>query len=169
MTFADCIRAGGVAVFPADTVYGLACDPGNPEAIARLYELKGRAPTKPSALMVFSLDDLPPMPRRARALLPGPVTLLITASDGATRGIRFPVTELQGPPVLQSSANHSGGPDARSLADIPQSIRDGADLVIDGGPLPGTPSTVVDFTVEPYRIVREGALTAAEVADRLST
>jgi L-threonylcarbamoyladenylate synthase len=167
--FGGCIRAGGVVVFPADTVYGLACDPGNPEAIARLYALKGRSPTKPAALMFFSVDDLPPIPGQGARLLPGPVTLLIPDGPGKKLGVRFPVTRLTGPPVLQSSANHTGGPDARTLDEVPAEIRAGADLVIDGGTLPGTPSTVVDLTVEPYRIVREGALSAAEIASRLAT
>ncbi len=70
--------------------------------------------------------------------------------------------------MLQSSANLTGAPDARTLEEVPDSIKAGADLVLDGGTLPGTPSTVIDLTVEPYRIVREGALTAAEVASRLS-
>ena len=70
-------------------------------------------------------------------------------------------------PILQSSANHSGRPDARTLDEVPEDIRAGADLVIDGGELPGTPSTVIDLTADPYRIVREGALTAAEVASIL--
>lgn len=168
--FGAVIRGGGVVVFPADTVYGLACDPGNPEAVARLYALKGRPPTKPAAVMYFSLEDLPPIPQRGRGLLPGPVTLLILDPQDAEKklGVRFPVTDLKGPPVLQSSANHSGGPDARSLGEVPADIRAGADLVLDGGTLPGTPSTVIDLTVDPYRIVREGALSAAEVASRLS-
>lgn len=161
--FGECVRAGGVVVFPADTVYGLACDPENTEAVARLYALKGRPPTKPAAVMFFSLSDLPPIPGRARELLPGPVTLLIPGSEGTKLGVRFPKTTLSGPPVLQSSANRSGEPDARTLDEVPQEIRDGADLVIDGGPLPGTPSTVIDLTVDPYRIVREGALPAAAV------
>lgn len=167
--FGAVIRAGGVVVFPADTVYGLACDPDNPEAITRLYELKGRAPTKPAATMYFSLSDLPPIPGNAQNLLPGPVTLLIPDESGATIGIRFPVTDLQGPPVLQSSANRSGAPDAKALSEVPDDIKQGADLVIDGGTLPGTPSTVIDFTCDLYRIVREGALTAAEVARILAT
>ncbi len=167
--FEDRIRGGGVVVFPADTVYGLACDPGNPQAVARLYALKGRAPTKPAARMVFSLDALPPIPARGRRLLPGPVTLLVP-SDTGTLGIRYPAgTILEGArvTVLQSSANHSGGPDARTLDEVPADVRAGADLVLDAGPLPGTPSTVIDLTADPYRIVREGALTAAEVASIL--
>jgi L-threonylcarbamoyladenylate synthase len=169
MTFEECIRAGGVVVFPADTVYGLACDPENAAAVERLYALKGRPPNKPSALMAFSFESLPPIPERARRLLPGPVTLLVPG-DAGTIGIRYPAgTPIEGSQVvvLQSSANHSGGPDARTLDEVPRDIRDGADLVIDGGPLPGTPSTVIDFTTDPYRIVREGALSAADVASIL--
>ena len=155
--FAEVIRAGGVVVFPADTVYGLACDPGNPEAIERLYALKGRRPDKPSALMVFSAADLRRCRRgwsawcRARSRCCSRERTGRWASASQRRTCR--------PTVLQSSANHSGEPDARTLAEIPADIRDGADLVIDGGELPGTPSTVIDFTgAEPWRIVREGAL-----------
>lgn len=169
--FGACIRAGGVVVFPADTVYGLACDPGNAEAVARLYALKGREPSKPAALMFFSTADLPPIPQGGARLLPGPVTLLVPDPDrpGATLGVRFPETRLTGPPVLQSSANHAGGADARTLAEVPADIRAGADLVLDGGTLPGTPSTVVDLTGDTWRIVREGALTAADIASRLAS
>lgn len=176
MTFEECIRAGGVAVFPADTVYGLACDPGDPAAVERLYALKGRQPDKPAAIMFFAREDLPPIPHRAATLLPGPVTLLLPNPDGlfplaggTALGIRFPVVALTGPPVLQSSANHAGGPDARTLDEVPPDIRAGADLVIDGGTLPGTPSTVIDLTGEEPRIIREGAVSAAEVASRLGS
>lgn len=164
--FEAVIRGGGVVVFPADTVYGLACDPDNRAAVDRLYALKGRAPTKPAATMFFSLAALPPIPGRGIELLPGPVTLLVP-NEGRTLGVRLIQDVGSDLTVLQSSANHSGGPDARTLDEVPSDIRDGADLVIDGGPLPGTPSTVVDLTVEPYRIVREGALSAAVVASIL--
>jgi L-threonylcarbamoyladenylate synthase len=178
--FARCIAGGGVAVFPADTVYGLACDPESAAAVERLYALKGRAPDKPAAVMFFGLDAalaaLPELGQRsvaaARALLPGQVTLLLSnpagrfplAGGGAVLGLRVPdVPLLAGVtvPVLQSSANVAGGPDARTLGDIPAQIRDGADLVIDGGELPGTPSTVVDLTRYEdggdWTVVREGA------------
>jgi L-threonylcarbamoyladenylate synthase len=164
--FERCIASGGVAVFPADTVYGLACDPASPAAVARLYELKGRPPDKPAAVMFFALHRalaaLPELAPRLRgaveALLPGAVTLLLPnplaryplacGPDPWTLGLRVPAP---GPladvdmPVLQSSANRSGGPDARALDEVDPAIRDGADLVVDGGPLPGTPSTVVDL------------------------
>jgi L-threonylcarbamoyladenylate synthase len=174
--FEDCIRAGGVVLFPADTVYGLACDAEDADAVEKLYALKGRAPDKPAAVMFFAREDLPPIPHRGAALLPGPVTLLVPNPDGRyplaggeALGVRFPFVPFTGPPVLQSSANRAGGADARTLDEVPEHIRDGADLVIDGGALPGTPSTVVDLTGEQWRIVREGAFSAAEIASRLGT
>jgi len=165
--FERCIAGGGIAVFPADTVYGLACDPDNAAAVARMYALKGRAPDKPAAVMRFSLDDLPPLPPRtdaaARRLLPGPVTVVVGGL-----GLRVPDVPLLGGvriAVLQTSANHAGGPDARRLEDVPADIRAAADLVIDGGELPGTPSTVVDLTryeeMDEWTVLREGALPRA--------
>ena len=164
MTFEDCIRAGGVVLFPADTVYGLAVDPGNEEAVERMYALKGRAREKPSALMYFSLDDVPDLPDEARKLLPGPVTVILP--DG--RGIRVP----EGPPlagisVLQTSANQSGGPDPRRLDEVHAAIREGVDLEIDGGELPGIPSTVVELSGEDFRILREGAVSADRIRQLL--
>ncbi|MGB2710866.1 MAG: L-threonylcarbamoyladenylate synthase [Conexibacter sp.] len=188
--FQACIEGGGVAVFPADTVYGLACSPLDAQAVERLYGLKGRPPDKPAAVMWFdrdrALDALPELGPRTRTacerLLPGPVTLLLPnpqerfplAGGGAVLGVRVPrVPALAGVPlaVLQSSANLAGGPDARTLDEIPREIRDGADLVLDAGPLLGTPSTVVDLTAYAAEgrvaIVREGAVPAAEVARAL--
>jgi L-threonylcarbamoyladenylate synthase len=186
--FERCVLAGGVVVFPSDTVYGLACDPGSHVAVERLYALKGRAADKPAAVMLFSLAAalaaLPGLGTRTRAalraLLPGPVTLLLPnplgrfplacTSDPGTLGLRVPeLPALAGVEVavLQSSANHAGGPDARRLADVPSSIRDGADLVLDGGTLPGTPSTVIDLRAYEHdgrwTVVRAGALAAAAV------
>jgi L-threonylcarbamoyladenylate synthase len=170
----SCAAAGGVAVFPADTVYGLACDPSNPDAVARLYELKGRPLEKPAAVMFFD-TDWPEVGPRTHALmerlLPGGVTLLLPnpaglfplacGPDRSTLGLRVPFLAPVGRPVMQSSANVSGGPDARRLHDVPEEIRAGADLVIDGGELPGTPSTVVDlreYEIGRWSILREGAV-----------
>jgi L-threonylcarbamoyladenylate synthase len=191
--FSLTIAAGGVAVFPADTVYGLAAAPSDAAAVARLYELKGRSAAKPAALMFFDRDralaELPGLgPRTRRALerlLPGGVTLLLPDPDpdraaaGAALGLRVP--RLDGPlaalagvelPVLQSSANVSGGPDPRTVADVPEAIRGGVDLVLDAGPLPGTPSTVIDLRRwedgGAWTIVREGALAREAVADALN-
>jgi L-threonylcarbamoyladenylate synthase len=194
-TFERCMSVGGVAVFPADTVYGLACDPDSREAVERLYLLKRRRPDRPAAVMFFdpelaaaALPELGSRTTRAlEALLPGAVTLLLPnpagrfplAGGGDTLGLRIPA--LHGPlsalaairwPVLQSSANRSGGPDARRLDEVPEFIRDAADLVLDAGELPGTPSTVVDLrTYEhdgDWSIVREGAVPEDEVDAALS-
>jgi L-threonylcarbamoyladenylate synthase len=178
-----CVAGGGVAVFPADTVYGLACDPDNEAAVTRLYELKGRPPSKPAAVMRFDLDLPPAGPRitaAMHALLPGGVTLLLPnprhlyplacGPDPDTLGLRVPFLAPVGRPVLQSSANRAGGPDARRLDEVPSEIRDGADLVLDGGELPGTPSTVIDlrgYERGEWRIVREGAVPAERVAEVL--
>jgi L-threonylcarbamoyladenylate synthase len=195
-TFARCIRVGGVAVFPADTVYGLACEPDLDDAVDRLYRLKGRRPDKPAAVMFFQRDlalaalpELGPHTREAvDKLLPGPFTVLLPnpsrrfplacGPDPETLGLRVPdlppalaTLERVEWPVLQSSANRAGGPDARRLDDVPESIRAAADLVLDGGELPGTPSTVVDLRpyeqARDWRIVREGAASRADVAERL--
>jgi L-threonylcarbamoyladenylate synthase len=180
--FERCIAGGGVAVFPTDTVYGLACDVENRAAVTRLYALKGRTAEKPSAVMFFDTDlalsALPELGPRTgaalRRLLPGGVTVLLEnpreryplacGADGATLGLRVPVvSSLAGVrrAVLQSSANSAGGQDPRRVRDVPDEIRAGADLVIDAGELPGTASTVIDL--RPYEadgsweVVRAGA------------
>jgi L-threonylcarbamoyladenylate synthase len=195
-TFARCIAVQGVAVFPADTVYGLACEPDSKEAVYRLYRLKGRKPDKPAAVMFFdvglalaALPELAAATRDALArLLPGAVTVLVPnpagrfplagGDDPSTLGLRVPRLEGElaplaavGWPVLQSSANLAGGPDPSRLDDVPEPIRAGADLVLDGGDLPGTPSTVVDLRryaeAGEWRVVREGAVPAGAIADLL--
>ena len=183
---AGIVAAGGVAVFPADTVYGLACDPEDEMAVRRIYELKGRPEDKPAAVMWFHRDAVDvPVGERTRAvmdaLLPGPVTLLLAnpehryplacGPDPSTIGVRVPdIPEMTywRRPILQTSANLAGGPDARRLQDVPESIRAGADLCIDGGELPGLASTVVDLRrfeeTGEWDVLREGALPRDAVA-----
>jgi tRNA threonylcarbamoyl adenosine modification protein (Sua5/YciO/YrdC/YwlC family) len=186
------MSVGGVAVFPADTVYGLACDVHNRVPVQRLYRFKRRSPAKPSAVMFFDIElalaALPELGPRTRSalerLLPGPVTVLLPnplarfplacGDDLSTFGLRVPVAPaLEGVswPVLQSSANLAGGADARRLEEVPEQIRGAADLVIDGGELPGTPSTIVDLRAfeesGEWGIVREGGMVAADVAGAL--
>ncbi len=195
-TFERCMAVGGVAVFPADTVYGLACEPESREGAQRLYALKRRRPGQPAAVLFFqpslALAALPELGPRTRdallALLPGPVTLLLPnpaarfplacGPDSAVLGLRVPApsagTAALGAvrwPVLQSSANLAGGPEARRLGDVDAGIRAGADLLLDGGELPGVASTIVDLTAYEatgeWVVVREGALPAAAIAARL--
>jgi L-threonylcarbamoyladenylate synthase len=183
--FEECVARGGVALFPADTVYGLATGAESAEGVRRLYEIKGRAQDRPAAVMFFRLDDalaaLPELGPRTREaleqLLPGPVTLLLPNPErrfplagGEQLGLRVPDVPALGDvrtPVLQSSANPSGGADARRLEDVDPDIRAQVDLELDGGELPGTPSTVVDLTRYEadgeYSVLREGALDAASL------
>jgi L-threonylcarbamoyladenylate synthase len=194
---AACLAGGGVAVFPADTVYGLACSPEDVAAVSRLYALKGRSEGKPSAVMFFAVEPalaaLPELGRRTRVLLerllPGAVTALLPnpdqrfplacGEDLGTLGLRVPAPPEAAAwladvdvPVLQSSANLAGGPDPRRLIDVPVAIRLGADLVVDAGELPGTPSTVVDLRrfeeAGEWAVVRAGAVAEEAIAEAVA-
>jgi L-threonylcarbamoyladenylate synthase len=192
----QCVAEGGVAVFPSDTVYGVCCDPENGEAALRMFKLKGRPSRRACAVMFFSLDaaydampELLDIERLAlEALLPGPVTLLLAnrgghfaaacRSDPTTLGLRVPrlpddldaLCEVSRP-IMQSSANLSGQSDARTLQDVPASILEGADLVLDGGELPGAASTVIDLrdfsSGRRWHLLREGPLQREAVRERL--
>ena len=182
------LRAGGLAVLPTDTVYGLAADGESESAARALYVVKGRDAIQPTALLFASvevlLERVPRLPARearlARALLPGRLTLVVSnpgrrygwLSPGRpeTIGVRVPALDGAAREVLDAlgvlvatSANLPGGPDPRRLADVPEEIRGAVHAVLDGGVLPGTPSTVVDVTDAEARVLREGAVPAAEV------
>ncbi|MCW3010379.1 MAG: L-threonylcarbamoyladenylate synthase [Solirubrobacterales bacterium] len=192
-TFERCMAVEGVAVFPADTVYGLACEPESKEGARRLNALKRRRPGQAAAVLFFqpslALAALPELGPRTRdallALLPGPVTLLLPnpaarypiacGADSSVLGLRVPrlppalaALETVKWPVMQSSANLTGQPEAHRLEDVDPGIREGADLLLDGGELPGVASTIVDLTAYEaagtWTVVREGALPAAAVA-----
>jgi L-threonylcarbamoyladenylate synthase len=176
------LLAGEPAVLPTDTVYGL-CSLPTEEAVARLRALKGTPEEQPIALLCAGLEGLlhhaPWLRGRPElVLLPGPYTLILpnperaypwlTGSRQDTIGVRVPelrgealaaVIELGG--VAATSANLHEGPDPRRLEDVPEEIRS-AVAALDGGELPGTPSTVVDFSVweedGTFEVLREGAL-----------
>lgn len=186
-----CIGGGGVALFPADGLYGLACDPLNAAAIERIHRIKGRDEGKPSAVMYLSplamrelLGELGPRTRQAvSALLPGPVTLVV-----ANPGHRYPLACRQDPgrlgvrlidgplagamcPLFQTSANRSGEPPASSFDGASREIVEGVDLAIDGGRLAGLPSTVVDLSGFDddggWTVLREGGLAEPDLAAAL--
>ena len=188
----EALRNGKPIVMPFDTVYGLAADPFREEPTRRLYELKGRDQTEPSALVArdfdYLLECLPEIDRRAmslaRLLLPGPVTLVLTnparrfrwltGTNPEAIGIRVPDFDGPGAEVLArvgalvaTSANHPGGPDPKRLDEVAEDIREGAGAVVDGGELPGSPSTVIDLSGMTPRILRDGALPAEEALRRL--
>jgi L-threonylcarbamoyladenylate synthase len=188
-----CVAGGGVAVFPSDGLYGLACDPLDAGAIAKIHRLKGRDDGKPSAVMYFSplalrelVSGMGPRTKAAvSALLPGPVTLVVANSqqryplacreDRERLGIRLIGGPLAGTmcPVFQTSANLSGEPAPARFIDVPKEIIEGADLAIDGAVLRGLPSTVVDIaTIEDdgsWRILRDGALSPGDLASKLAS
>jgi len=185
------IREGRPVVLPTDTVYGLCADPYREAPSRELYRMKGTPPDQPMALLVCDIDLLfecvPELRGRSgtmvRALLPGPFTLIlpnpaqryrwITGSTPDRIGVRVP--ELTGPgaevvsrvgAVVATSANSHGGSDPRRLEDVPVEIRAGAAAVVDGGELPGTPSTVLDLSGDEPRVIREGAVPAEEALER---
>jgi L-threonylcarbamoyladenylate synthase len=188
-----CIAGGGVAVFPSDGLYGIACDPLDAGAIARIHRVKGRDDGKPSAVMYFSPLAMRELvaglgPRAAAAvsaLLPGPVTLVVDnpqsryplacREDESKLGIRLIGGPLGGTmcPVFQTSANLSGEPPPASFDAIPDAILDRVDLAIDGGELPGLPSTVVDISAidedGSWRVLRQGALSEGDLASALAS
>lgn len=181
--FADTVSKGGVAIFPADTVYGVACDPDDADAARHMYEIKGRPQDKPAAVMFFSvtrlLDTLDELDADTRAaivqLLPGPFTLVVpnprgrypAASAGLPEQMGLRVPALTGDlepltnvriPVMQTSANLSGGPDAHTLQEVDPAVLAAVDLALDGGEVGGTASTVVDLTPDDgWRCLRKGA------------
>jgi L-threonylcarbamoyladenylate synthase len=190
----EAIRGGRLALIPTDTVYGLATNPYSEAPVRRLYRAKGRDDVQPTALVAADLDVLfecvPELRGRAgtiaRALLPGAFTLVLpnpahrfgwlTGTSPETIGVRVP--ELAGPggevlakvgAIVATSANLPGGPDPRTLDDVPLELRSAAEAIVDGGELPGTPSTVIDFTGAEPVVLREGAGSAADALRAVSS
>jgi L-threonylcarbamoyladenylate synthase len=176
------IRAGKVVIMPTDTVYGLACSPYTPEPAERLSKLKHRPPEQPISLVANDIGMLfecvPELRGRSgtivRALLPGPYTLVLpnpakryrwlTGTRPDSIGVRVPDLDGYGRQVLErvgavaaTSANLHGAPEPSSVSDILQELIDGIVELVDAGPLPGPPSTVIDFTGPEPRVLREGA------------
>jgi L-threonylcarbamoyladenylate synthase len=180
--------AGEPVVLPTDTVYGL-CSLPTDEAVARLRTLKGMPADQPIALLCADVESLlqhaPWLRGRPELdLLPGAYTLILPNPDGAfpwlagsrpdTIGVRVPdlrgealatVVEVGG--LAATSANVHGGTDPRRLEDVPHEVRAGSGGHIDGGELPGTPSTVIDFTGDKPRVLREGAAPSGEAIRRV--
>lgn len=171
-------------MLPTDTVYGLCGDLSSETAVSEIYRLKQRPAEQPLALLAASVEALlelvPELPRPTlEMLLPGPYTLVLpnpaqrfralTGSAPETIGVRVPqlpdVTAdvlAQFGAVVATSANLHGRPETRTLEELPDEIRDGVGAVVDGGEVPGTPSTVLDLTGAEPRVLREGAVPAAE-------
>jgi len=190
---AAALRAGEPVILPTDTVYGLCAAADEPAPTGRLYALKGRDPAQPSALLAADLEVLlecvPELHGRgeqiARALLPGPYTLILqnparrypwlTGSSPDAIGVR--VAQLpdaaaqvlaQVGAVVATSANRPGEPEPRRVEDVPSEFRDAVGAVVDAGELPGRSSTVIDFTGSEPRVLREGAGSVAAALSALA-
>lgn len=190
----EAVRAGLPVLLPTDTVYGLVASADREEYATRVYRLKGRAETQPTALLASNIDDLfrciPELRGRAevivRELLPGPYTLILenpalryrwlTGVRTDAIGVRVPelpeasrrvVEAVHG--VMATSANDPGGPNPVTLDDVPQRIRDAVGAELDLGALPGTPSTVIDFTYDDPVVIRDGIAPAAEAIARVQS
>lgn len=187
MNAVEAIRAGRLAVVPTDTVYGLACDPGIEGAVRALAALKGRPPGQPVALVASSPDLLAELVPELRDLalpsgaftfvVPNPARRLpwLTGERPDAIGVRLP--DLAGPGrdvldavgvVAATSANRHGEQDPRRLDEVPDEIRRAVAAVVDGGELPGIPSTVIDLTGDEPRVLREGAVPATEALARFA-
>jgi L-threonylcarbamoyladenylate synthase len=185
----EALRQGLPVVLPTDTVYGL-CAIATQDATERMYALKGRAAGQPTALLAATVEQLlgavPELDAKLlHALLPGPFTLVVpnparrypwlTGETPEAIGVRVPelpasareVVSAAGP-IVATSANLPGGPDPRRLDDVPAELRERVAALVDGGELPGTPSTVVDLTADEPRVIREGAVPSSETLSRLA-
>ena len=187
----DAIQRGKTVILPTDTVYGLAASAFHSEAVLTIYRLKQRPVTQPTAILTTDVDMLfelvPEIRGRAgviaRALLPGPYTLVLpnparrfswlTGARYDTIGVRVPelTTRLRKcckrvSGLAATSANRTGEPDPARLDEVPEEFREAAAAVLNTQELPGVPSTVVDFSGREPRVLREGAASGAEAIRR---
>lgn len=187
------LRAGELVVYPTETFYGIAADPFSPEALEKLFAIKGRDPQKPTALiaadaqMAFSVArEVSSIARSlASAFWPGPLTLVMPARDGLPQALVGPdggvgirvsphpialaLTERLSKPITATSANRSGEEPATTLALARTSLGDSIKVYLDGGTLGASaPSTVISCNATGYRVIREGAISAQELDAALS-
>jgi len=172
---AQLIREGGVVAFPTDTVYGLGAAADDEVATRRLYRIKGRPAGLPLILMVAAesqLEGFVHVDSRAEAYIrrwwPGPLTLILHATGGATLGVRIPKHKVAldllraAGPLMTTSANLHGKDPAMTAKEA--GLLPGVTVVIDGGAAPGgTASTVLDLTGPEPHVLREGAILAPEL------
>ncbi len=184
----EVLTAGGLVVFPTETVYGLAADALAEPAVRRVWEVKGRPTDKPLPVQVASVDGLRLLWREVpdhllpliRAFMPGALTLVywrstlvpdVVTAGADTVGVRIPdhpvaleLLKAFGRPIVAPSANLSGDPPPSRIEEVSEDLLARVDLVIDAGDTGGgVPSTVLDVTVQPARILRAGALSAEQL------
>ena len=188
----EVLRRGGLVAFPTDTLYGLGADIFNAEAVARVLEVKRRPQDMPIPIFIAKMEEVNEVARElpgaawqlAERFWPGALTLVLLAASGVpdavtagtgTVGIRIPRCHLVleilaslGRPITGTSANRSGGPNPKEVQQVLAQIGKEIDLLLDGGRVPGgAPSTVLDCTQIPFRLIREGVVTRGELRDVL--
>ena len=178
----ELLKDGGVVAFPTDTVYGVGVDPLQPQAVRKLYRIKGRPDNKPIAILVGSIEDVERVAqspsktfsRLADRFWPGGLTLILEALDlppeitaaGSTVGVRMPNHPLTlellrefGGPIATTSANRSGEDPAISASEVDAQLGDRVNLIVDGGDtITKVASTVLDLSASPPRILRHGGI-----------
>lgn len=184
------LRQGGVILYPTETFYALGASAAIPRALERVYELKQRPKDLPLLCLVEGREMVEQLvgdiPKQAEILMkrfwPGPLTLVLPAKRDlplpligpgggvAVRQSPNPIARMLvlkvGSPVVGTSANISGGKPAARVEEVPQEILKEVDLVLNGGPLPGgLPSTVLDCTRSPFRVLREGMISKGELLE----
>lgn len=187
----EMLHAGGLIVFPTDTVYGVAASVDRPSAVARLFVAKGRPLDRPIPVLVSSFDQVtrltqgvaPEVLAMLERFWPGALTVALPAApwipheivrDTGRVGLRMPnhelalrVIEAAGGAVATTSANRSGEPDARTAAEAADALGKGVDLILDGGRTPGgVPSTVISVSGHSITVGRRGAIDPAEIIGR---
>ena len=184
----QCLKSGGIVAIPTDTVYGLAADPFNADAVQKLYMVKGRPDGKPIPLVLSSVEDVHRVSKNLPGFFfhltdrfwPGGLTIVIEAKNllpvltagGPTVGVRIPDNALLlqilhafGGPAAITSANLSGEPPATSPEEINEELASRIDMIVDGGKTPGPiPSTVYDISVSPPVIRRHGVISEETLA-----
>ena len=162
---ASLLRRGRAVIAPCDTIYGFLG--AVPEADQTIRDIKGRGETKPFLQLIRSewIDELTPtvIDDRLRTLWPGPLTLIVENFQGSTTAFRVPqddfLLELLGKvgrPLYSTSVNRSGEAPMHRLGDIIDVFTDQVELIIDGGDIAGEPSTILDITVTPWKVLRQG-------------
>jgi tRNA threonylcarbamoyl adenosine modification protein (Sua5/YciO/YrdC/YwlC family) len=178
---AELLRAGELVAFPTDTVYGIGSRTGDPDALSRIFAAKRRPPEKAVAWLVGAAAEIgglgfvadPRTLRLAERFWPGGLTLVLPAIEGsATQAFRVPDHEValallaEAGPMAVSSANRSGEPDTLDADDVAIAFADSDEptAIVDGGRVPGgVASTVLDLSGDQPRILREGAVSRAEI------
>ena len=176
---AGILRSGGLVAFPTETVYGLGANLLDEKSIARLCEVKARPEGKPFTVHIENISLIKSLgceiSKEAGILMdrywPGPITIILNSKDGGKTGFRMPDNKValeliraSGVPVVAPSANVSGEKPPKSAGDVLKQLDGKIDLLLDAGPTDiGVESTVIDMTVTPPKILREGAISESEL------